>query len=727
MTSARTLATRGDALREAGDIAAAGTLLREALVEHAGCAELHNSLGYVKVLEGDYKGAIESFNEACGIKPDYLDAVLNCGDGLVFLGAHRQAIEVFRHAVTIKPMRGILHNRLGYSLWAQADHDKSDADRAEAERAIRQAIKLDPMLAEAHHNLAVILRDQQDLPGALKACEEAIKIVPEFPHALNLKGMILTDMGRYEEAIACHEAALLCSPDLAEVHNNLGRLYQMMCMPDKGIYHCQEAVRLKPTLARPYVNLGGNLELMSKWDAAILAYRHALSLDPKAADALNNMAGSLRESGRMQEAQDAYRACLALDPSPLPGSNLIFIMDQDIRLSTADLQAERRAWYESHKLPAFDRWANDRTPDRKLRIGYVSADFRRHSVAYTFSPVLWGHDRNQFEVYCYCSTKIRDDMHQEFRDKADQYRDILGTSDTALAQMIRDDGIDILVDLSGHTAGNRLRMFTAKPAPVSITALGNISGTGVPQIDYLFSDPTIIPEDERHLYAETIYDLPCTFSYAANPNVAPVSPLPAIRNGFVTFGCFNRLSKANDEVLALWARVLREVPNAKLLFKDKALGDPKACVVLRNKFEAHGVNRDRILTRTITTQLDHMAAYGEVDIALDPFPQNGGVTTLEGLWMGVPVITKLGATPPGRVGASVMRTLNMPGFVAADDQQYVNFAEFWSGRGLQQLEVERLNLRPIMRSSPICDAAQLVANIEGAYRTMWQRWCNGGS
>lgn len=723
MTATRTLVSRGNDLREAGDIIAAGTLLRQAIADHPQSAEAHCALGYVKVLEGDYKGAIESFNEACGIKPDYLDAVLNCGDGLVFLGAHRQAIEVFRHAITIKPMRGILHNRLGFSLWAQAEHDRSASDRVEAEKAIREAIKLDPTLAEAHHNLAVILRDRQDLAGALNACDEAIRLVPEFPHAINFKGMILGDMGRYEEAIACHEAALLCSPDLAEVHNNLGRLYQMICVPDKGIHHCQEAIRLKPKLARPYVNLGANLETMSKWDAAILAYRHALQLDPNSPDALNNMAGALRESGRMEEAQQAYRAAMGLDPTPLVGSNLIFIMDQDIKLGSTELQAERRAWYERHKYPAFTTWANDRDPDRKLRVGYVSADFRRHSVAYTFSPVLWGHDREQFEVYCYCSTKIRDDMHQEFRQKADQYRDIMGTSDIALAQMIRNDGIDILVDLSGHTAGNRLRMFTAKPAPVSVTALGNISGTGVPQIDYLFSDPTIIPEDERHLYAETIYDLPCTFTYAANPNVAPVIPLPALRNGFVTFGCFNRLSKANDEVLALWARVLDAVPDSKIMFKDKALGDPKACTVLRNKFEAHGISRDRIITRSITTQLDHMAAYGEIDIALDPFPQNGGVTTLEGLWMGVPVITKLGATPPGRVGASVMQTLNMPGFVAADDLEYVNFAEFWATRGLQQLEVERLNLRPIMRLSPICDAAQLVANIEGAYRTMWQRWC----
>lgn len=705
------------ALRDAGDFPAAQTAALDALLDDPTSSPLHNALGTVHVLQGNNDAALQAFDAAVQSDRSNIDAVLNLAEGCAFVGRYAEAVTMFRHALTLRPDDGTIYNRLG-----QAQHGTGAT--ADAEVSLRRAVELGTDLAEAHYNLGVLLNARVENTEALIHAEKAIELVPTFNHAHNLRGVILADLGRFQDAIAAHEEAVRLAPDIGEPHNNLGRIYHMLGQPMKSIEHCQEAIRIKPKSDAAYVNLGSALELMAKWNAAILSYRHALILNPNNPGAWNNMASCLRELGRMDEAHAAYRKAFELSPIAMVESNLIYVLDQDARTTVEESQASRRAWYQRHRLPnPHTTWANDRGPDRQLRVGYVSADFRRHSAAYTFSPVLWGHDRDRYEVWCYSSTTVRDDMMQEFISRADQWRDVQGITDERLAEMVREDQIDILVDLSGNTAGNRLKAFTLHPAPVQVSAWAG-PGTGIPEMDYLLSDPIIIPQDQRHLFAETVYDLPCAFTYRPQRGIEDVSPLPALTNGYITFGCFNRLSKIGDACFALWGRLLRELPDARLLLKDKALTDPKHAETTWTRFEREGIDSDRVKFLGLTSHLEHVGSCRLIDIALDPFPQNGGVTTLEMLWMGVPIVTKLGAVPPARVAGSILSALGLRDLVAEDDDGYIRAAKrLASGRWDDLLRPMREELRGRLRFSPIANTNMLVDEVETAYRTMWKAWC----
>jgi predicted O-linked N-acetylglucosamine transferase (SPINDLY family) len=369
-----------------------------------------------------------------------------------------------------------------------------------------------------------------------------------------------------------------------------------------------------------------------------------------------------------------------------------------------------------------DRGATFPDPARRIVLGYISADFRRHSAATTFWPVLAHHDKSRFEVICYSCSTIRDDVTRDFERVADRFVDVSQMSDEELATRVRADKVDILIDLSGHSGGNRLGVFARKPAPVQVTAWGHGTGTGLPTIDYLFSDPVTIPQAARPLYAEKIYDLPCVIISALPPIALPRGEPPVLTNGYVTFGVFNRITKVSDDAVAVWARVLHGVPAARLLMKDGAYDEPPLRDLMRQRFAAHGIAGERVDFLGSSPREQHLAAFGKTDIALDPFPQNGGVSTWEALHMGVPAIAKLGHTAPSRLSGAIITSIGLSDWVAESTDDYVALAVKFAGMP-ELLATLRRELPAKIAAAPSGNGALYTRAVEQAYRTMWEEYC----
>ena len=605
------------------------------------------------------------------------------------LGQAEQALQFMQRAVSLEPANAMYQNNFANAL-------RGVARREEAEAAYRRALELAPEYVDAHANLAHLLLELGRLQEAEAAFRGVLKLNPDHAAArLNL-GNILKDLRRFEEAEGVYRAALAASPASPELRNNLG-------------------VLLFET---------GRLEESEQ------ELRRALAITPERAETHANLANTLRNAGRLAEAAQACRRALELKPElAAVHSILIFTLDLIESVGLAEQQAERRRWDERHArplAPLIRAHANARDPGKRLRIGYVSADFRRHSACNVFAPVIFGRDRGRFEVLCYSAVKSEDDATARLRQSADAWRSTVGASDDAVAEQIRADGIDILVDLSGHSAGNRLLVFARKPAPVQLSAWGHVTGTGLATMDYLLADPVLIPPQARPLFVEEVVDLPCALCYEAPRYLPQAGPLPALARKTLTYGCVNRLEKVTDQMLGLWGRVLREAPESRLLVKDRALGDAG----VRQRFlqrlrEAGGIEGARVVLFGASPHAEHLRIFQQVDVGLDPFPQGGGVSTAEALYLGVPVVTLLGATPPARITASFLTMVGMQEWIGENVDDYVRIA-VQAGRDLPRLAGIRQGLRARAAASAWGDLPRYVRAVEEAYRSAWRRWCLGG-
>lgn len=429
----------------------------------------------------------------------------------------------------------------------------------------------------------------------------------------------------------------------------------------------------------------------------------------------NNLDMALHEMGRPDEATAAFRQALALKPDLAAAhSNLILAMNYDDGVTQDEILTESRRWGAAHGAPGVDRPAADGR-QRRLRIGYVSPDFRRHSVGHFIAPIIANHDRWSFEVYCYAEVATPDDQTARFQSLAQGWRSTVGLSDGAVAEQIRHDGIDILVDLAGHTAGNRLGVFAEQPAPVQLTWIGYPNTTGMAAMGYRFTDAVADPPgaaDNEH--TETLLRLEHGFLCFAPPDGGPdIAPAPSLKTGHVTFGSFNHLPKVNPGVVAVWAAILRRTPGSRLIIKSRTLADRSTRERYGALFAAEGVEPDRVeLLSWIASSSGHLEAYGRVDIALDPFPYNGTTTTCEALWMGVPVVTLRGSRHAGRVGASLLTRLGLDELIADTVDGYIDIA------ATLDPERQRHGLRQRMADSTLCDAETMTRDVEAAYRRL---------
>ncbi|MCC7370363.1 MAG: tetratricopeptide repeat protein [Chloroflexi bacterium] len=633
-------------------------------------------------------------------------------------GQPQAAIELISQAIRIEPLAASYHNNLGVAY-------QNLKQFAEAAGCYERALALQPDHVDALNNRGVVLQALGRLDEALASFERSLKQRPNSHETLNNIASLLTRLGRHDEAELRLRRSLKLKPDYPEALITLAGVLMVRGQHAEAEPVARRAAAVAPNDARAHDMLGSVLRWAGKVDEAILSYQRTLAFDPSMATYWLNLAGALQVAGRTPEATEAYRQSLGLDPNaPVTHSGLIFSLDL-----TPGAAEERRAERIRFNERFGQVWkqqplafANAREPERRLRIGYVSADFYHHSAATAFMPILRAHDRSQVQVYCYSGSTTFDAVNVEARTLADVWHDVAFLTDDRLEALIRADEIDILVDLSGHSAGNRLPVFARKPAPIQVTAWGYCTGTGLDAIDAFLIDRVVVPPEDDHRYAERIVPVPSTLCFTLPEDAPPVNALPALGRGHVTFGAFNRLPKVTPETRKVWAELLLAIPTARLLVKTGPQDSPSVRQQLVDDLVAHGVEPERIEMRGPTSRTEHLAAHHDVDLILDAFPHGGGVTSIEALMMGVPVITLLGRGVSGRLSASFLTTLGLAELVATTTEQYVAIAREVAAR-VPWLAEQRATLRDRVIASSIADAPAYTRAVEAAYRDLWRQWC----
>lgn len=675
----------GDALRTDGRHAAAAAAYRAAVAADPGAATNHANLALCRYWTGDLAASVASCRRALAVQPDTLS----------------------------------VHNNLGTALAGLRR-------TAEAERAYRIMLALAPTAVDGWTNLGSVIQGAARNAEALACHDRALALAPRFGAALMNRGSVLSALGRFDEAVATFLELADVEPGNAEALVQAGANLQNQGKVGQALAAFGRAKAIDP-LNRSLHNAIGNAYLaLGRLTEAEASFRRALVIDPAHGEAHNNLGAVHRNQGRQDAAVVQFRHSVATMPHDVRiHSNLLLTLCYQAGVDEAALLAEHVEWSRRHAEPlarAIRPFANPRDPGRRLRIGYVSPDLRAHAAAYFLEPMFEEHDHDRFEIVAYAEVARPDGMTDRLRALCDRWRFTVGLSDEAVARQIRDDGIDILVDLAGHTGNNRMLTFARRPAPVQVTYLGYATTTGLSVMDYLLTERWTVPEGPaEQFYTETIWRLPEVLRcYRAPPQCPPVGPLPsAARGGRIVFGSFNAFVKVTAPVLGLWGRLLAEVPDSTLLIVTDSPADRVARL-----FAPHGVDPGRL--RVVGRQgiEGFLALHNEVDIALDPFPHTGATTTLHSLWMGVPVVSLAGRRSSERGGIGIMGPLGLQDLVADTPDDYVAIARRLASDS-PALARLRADLRPRMAASTFLDAARFTRQMEDAYREMWRRWCAG--
>jgi predicted O-linked N-acetylglucosamine transferase (SPINDLY family) len=596
----------------------------------------------------------------------------------------------------------------------------------EAEACFRRALRTNEAHAELHAHLGLTLHHAGREVEARAAYERSLELAPNNASTCNNLGNTLKALGDLDLAERYYRQAIAIQPEFASAHNNLGALLVDRARYREAAAELTLATRHDPKSALAWCNLAGALREAGELEAGVSAAIRAIELDPNMSYAHSNLGILLKALGRVDQAIAAYRRAIELSPdSPLQGSNLVYALNFDPSYDPDAIWAEHRRWGQTHTDPltaASAPHTNDRSPDRRLRIGYVSAHFKDHAVNFFVEPILAHHDPAAAEIFCYANLDRGDQTTDRLKNYAQHWRPIAALSDEHVAQQIRADQIDILVDLSGHIAGNRLQVFAHKPAPVQVTYIGYQNTTGMAAMDYRLTDDWSDPPGTTDaFYTERLVRLPQSFfCYQPSADAPAVTPLPALERGYVTFGSFNNFAKITPQVLATWADILNRVSGSRLvLLADTA---PSLAAHVRCAFAARGVAADRVELVARRPRGEYLRLINQVDIALDPFPFNGHTTTCDALWQGLPVVCLAGNTYPQRFGSSALVTLGMAELVAGSIGEYMQIAATLAADP-ERLAGLRATLRARMAASPLMDFAGFTRNLEAAYRRMWTDWC----
>lgn len=594
----------------------------------------------------------------------------------------------------------------------------------------RRALAADPDSVDAHYNYANTLERQGRAEEALAHFERAVALRPDHVLAQINLASLQARLGRVAEATSRLELARSIAPNAIGVHVNLGNLYMAQGRAGDALACFDRALGLDAGAAMLHNNRGNALRDLGRLDEARQSFQRAISLAPPVAEFHVGLGVTLQSLGRLEEALSSFRAALTLGPRVAAAhSAALFALHYDPALTAEAIVEEHRRWAERHARPldpGARPYRNTRDAQRRLRVGYVSPDFRRHPVAMLTAPLFAAHDRDAVEVVCYSDAPKPDEWTETVRRGASLWRETHGTSDAALAARIEEDAIDILVDLSGHTAGNRLLVFARKPAPVQLSWLGYFNTTGMQAMDYILVDPVINPPDEEPRFVERPLRLDGAYFCYRGPDSAPeVAPPPSLVRGHATYGCFNSFLKINRDVIGVWARILKQDATARLVLKNTTLDNPESREWCWKEFAGYGVAADRIELLGKSAHTDLLAHYARVDVALDPFPLNGGTTTCEALWMGVPVVTLAGGHFASRVGRTILQHAGCADWIARSREEYIGTALDLAADPAR-LARWRPELREKFRRSPIGDVEAFTRRLEHAYRKIWQDWCASG-
>jgi protein O-GlcNAc transferase len=678
------------------------TLLRQALDNHRA---------------GRWGQAEPLYRQALALDPEQPHVLHLLGVVLNQMGQPAAGAELIRQAIARQPHQVEFHNSLGNALRAQGDLRGAAA-------SFEQALSINPRSAEVYTNLGSLMEQAGNGEDATLCYLRALEINPAYSDGHYTLGNLLRRAGNFEEAIEHYQHAIDPACEYAaEALNNMGTALRPLGRPAEAVECFRRAVKLRAPYFEAHINLADALEEAGRLEEASRMYQSILSFKPDSAIAYSGAAGAMQDQGRPERATAAYRKALALAPqNAVMHSNLLLNLHYDPSPSPQELLEAHKDWSSRHAPPSgsgIRTHANPRDPFRPLRIGFVSPDFRCHPTGFFLAPVLASRRRNGFQFLCYSDVAVPDAMTERLAEGADLWRSTWPLEDQALAELIHEDGIDILVDLAGHTRGHRLLVFARKPAPIQVTWAGYPDTTGLPQMDYLISDCRQTPETSDPWFVEKILRMPDGYvSYMAPDYAPPVSGPPAVISGHVTFGCCNRLAKVNADVVRLWARLLRECSGSRLLLRSHGLGDEAVARRYRKMFRGEGVEASRLDLLDSCPHRELLAGYGSIDIALDPFPYSGGLTTCEALWMGVPVVTLAGERLASRHSAGHLGNVGLTEFIATDPEQYLSVARDLA-QDVDRLAALRAGLRERVALSPLGNGEAFTASLLARFRDVW--------
>ena len=719
------------------------------------------ALGTAQLVQ--HKNAVAALQQAQQHLPRDVDVVSNLGHALDAQSQPALAAAAYRQALQLQPGVAALHSSLGHVLGQLGQW-------AEAEAACRQALRLQPGLVQAHRSLAQVLNRQGRCLDAAASLQQALALQPAHAATHDQLGLLQQALGQHVDAAASHRRALQLQPKLVAAHVHLGQALAALGQHADAAASLRQAVLLQPDQAEVLANLGVALLALGQPDEAVQVVQQAVALQPGQPLLHSNLGNTLLAAGRVVDALASHQQAVRLgqggDSNAVLYANLahayqragqpaaaLQAVQHALRCDPQQPARHSEALFLQHYLPPpeasaaraaalhygalVDRlqaappqrtrhWPNPPVPDKPLRIGLLSPDLRQHPVGYFVESVLAALAANaagRISVFAYANPATSDATSLRLRQHCQGWRDTSTLDNAALAAAVQADGIDILLDLAGHTARNRLPVLARRAAPVQASWLGYCASTGLAAVDAFLADPWIAPPGTEAAFVEPILRLPETFlCFTPPPFDLPVGPLPASGGGGLRFACFNQLAKLNDEVLALWSRILLALPGSSLALQAAALQDPALRQQLQRRFAAFGVAADRLRLRPATSRAAYLAAYQQVDIALDPFPYPGGTTSLEALWMGVPVLTLPGSTALSRQGLSILHNLGLADWVASSADDCLARA-LHHAADVPALAALRRSLRGRLLASPLCDAPRFALHLEAALGGLWQQWC----
>jgi protein O-GlcNAc transferase len=710
-----------------GQVHSAKSRLQDAVAAYGQATELAPDLadawfglGIALQAANRQKEAIAAYRRLIMLEPDHVEGLHNLASALELCGQLGEAVEFYRRALEREPDRAATHNNLSSALYRCGQLE-------EAISAGRRALALEPDSTMACNNLGCALTAARQLPEAVDMLRRAIALRPDFAEAWYNLASALKEQGKYGEAAAACRRALALRPERVEAHVNLGNILQAAGQQDEAIVCYRRALELRPDDVEALSNFGNALRSCLQIDAAIAAFRKCIVLRPDFHVAYCNLGNALKDSGRIDQAIQCFRRAVEICPSDvISHSNLAYSVYYHPDYDSAAILAENRRWNDLQTAGldvGSQSHSNNADPARRLRIGYLGADFREHCQSLFTTPLLSHHHHDQFEIFCYANVPRPDGFTERLQKCADCWRETVGRSDDDVARQVRSDGIDILVDLTMHMSNGRPLVMARKPAPVQVAYLAYPGTTGLSAIDYRLTDPLLDPPGETDGDSvEQSVRLPETF-WCYDPLAEQPVPtsLPAIRTGRITFGCLNNFCKVSDVTLAMWSRILRNVEDSRLVLLSPR-GEHRELV--RNRFRDAAVDPARIEFVEHRPRSKYLELYHEIDMTLDTLPYNGHTTSLDSLWMGVPVVTCVGRTVVGRAGYSQLSNLGLLDLVAWNVDQFVSIASRFAG-DLNRLSELRATLRGRMEHSPLMDAERFTRHMESAYRFLWRQWCQG--
>jgi predicted O-linked N-acetylglucosamine transferase (SPINDLY family) len=713
------LLAKGTERLNSGQFQEAEQFFRQALKAQPDNPSALKHLGRALAANGKFADAVEALRKSYQLNANDVETLTNLAAGLAAQNRTDEAIGFYRKAVQSQPEFAQLYLSLG-------DVHRTKGNWNEALSVYQQAIQKWPFLAWAHYGMAKVFEAQRKLNDTITSYQRAVQAWPFFAEAHRDAGHVFRSLGQLQPALLAYRQAFQCKPDDPDTLTQLGSIGVHMSQLNDAQSYFEKALKINPAHAEAHHGLGMAYTFQGKIDEAEQCFREACRLSPNFAVPRYNLGLALQSQGNIVEARKYLQEAVRLNPNdPVAHGSLLSSMNCDPEVDNATLLAEHVRWAESHAPPSSAWPVHDNSPDpnRTLRVGYLSPDFRLHAVAYFMEPILAHHNRRQIESYCYADVAAPDSMTQHLQSRAHQWRQTVNMPHEVLFNGIGQDKIDILVDLAGHMGNNRLQLFARKPAPIQVSYLGYPATTGMKAIDYRIVDAVTDPPGEPVAHTEELVRLPDIFCcYLGPPHLPLDTSPPSQRTGTVTFGSLHKVEKINDQVVELWCAILKDIATARLLLgRDTLQG--KTTERLMARFAERGIDCSRVVLRQANSfSFQHMQLYDEIDISLDTFPWSGHTTACESLWMGAPVITLRGKRFAGRMVASVLTCLGLTELIAETPEEYRRLAVKLAN-DLPRLANFRGRLRSTMVQSPLCDGAAFTKKLEDAYRWMWRRWC----